>query len=130
MEQFLAWRRASLAGNDSLISRALSIADPVVYKGILNEIRNDKSNDWSRQLDNIALVGLRAKFQQNPALAHFLCSTHPKLIGEASFSKRWGTGLPLTHPDVLQTGKWSPRGNLLGRTLVTIREELIATKND
>lgn len=129
MEQFLAWRRASLSGDQSLISRALSEADPVVYKGILTELRNNKSDEWSQQLHNIALTGLRAKFQQNPTLAHFLCSTHPKLIGEASLSKRWGIGLSLIHPDVLQPEKWPAKGNLLGNSLVTIREELIAIKN-
>lgn len=129
MEQFLAWRRATLAGDQSLISKALSKADPVVYKGVLTKQRNSNSDEWSQQLEKIATDGLRAKFQQNPTLAHFLCLTYPKLIGEASLSKRWGTGFPLSHPDVLQSEKWPIKGNLLGRTLVTIRDELIALKN-
>lgn len=129
MEQFLAWNRASLAEDQELISKALSKADPIVYKGILNDLRDNKPEEWKRQVENFALLGLMAKFQQNPPLAHFLCSTHPKTLGEASPSKTWGIGLILTHPDVLQTDKWSERGNLLGKSLMTVREELMITKN-
>lgn len=130
MEQFLAWSRASLAEDQDLISKALSKADPVIYKGILNDLRNNKPEEWKEQIDNTALLGLRAKFQQNPSLAHFLCSTHPKVVGEASLNKTWGTGFTLTHHDVLQHQKWPKQGNLLGRSLMVIREELMITKND
>lgn len=129
MEQFLAWSRATLAGDQSLISRALSKADPVVYKGILNDLHNTMPEEWKGQLDDTVLRGLRAKFQCNPALAHFLCSTHPKVIGEASLSKRWGIGFTLSHQEVLQSEKWLPEGNLLGRSLMVVRDELLLNKN-
>lgn len=129
MEQFLAWSRATLAGDGSLVTKALAEADPVVYKGILTDLRNNKPEEWSKQLDSIALKGLRAKFHQNPPLAHFLCSTHPKIIGEASLNKRWGTGFTLTHPSVLQSEEWPAKGNLLGKSLMIIREELVVSKN-
>lgn len=129
MEQFLAWSRASLAGDRALISRALSKADPIVYKGILNDLRDNKPEEWKKQVDSTALLGLRAKFQQNPALAHYLCSTHPKTLGEASPNKVWGVGFTLTHSDVLQPVKWITNGNLLGRSLMIVREELVMSKN-
>lgn len=129
MEQFLAWSRASLADDQNLISRALSTADPVVHKGILNELHNNKPDEWKEQVEVTATQGLRAKFQQNPALAHFLCSTHPKVLGEASLNKTWGIGLTLTHKEVLKIEKWAPSGNLLGRALMAIREEMVDFKN-
>lgn len=129
MEQFLAWSRASLVGDQALVSKALSKADPIVYKGILNGLHNSMPEEWKDQLDSVVLRGLRAKFQSNPHLALFLCSTHPKIIGEASLSKRWGTGLTLTHQDVLKSERWPAEGNLLGRSLMSIRDELMATKN-
>lgn len=129
MEQFLAWSRATLAGEQDLISKTLAAADPIVYKGILNELRNSKPDEWNEQLDNTALLGLRAKFQQNPSLAHYLCSTHPKTLGEASPNKRWGIGFTLTHPNALASKKWPKQGNLLGKSLMIIREELLITKN-
>lgn len=98
MEQYLAWNRAALAEDQALISKALSKADPIVYKGILNDLRNNKPEEWKQQVDSIALLGLKAKFQQNPALAHFLCSSHPKLLGEASPNKVWGIGFTFRCP--------------------------------
>lgn len=129
VEQFLAWSRATMAEEQDLVSRALTKSDPVVYKGILNELHNSKPEEWKEQVENIAMQGLRAKFQQNPALAHFLCSTHPKTLGEASPNKTWGIGLTLNHKEVLHTEKWLKSGNLLGRSLMTIREEMMALKN-
>lgn len=129
MEQFLAWSRASLSEDQGLISKALSKADPIVYKGILNDLHNCKPEEWRENLGKTALSGLTAKFQHNPHLAHFLCSTHPKTIGEASLNKTWGIGLTLAHPDVLQYKKWPKNGNLLGRTLMLVRDELLIIKN-
>lgn len=129
MEQFLAWSRATLAEDQALISKTLTEADPVVYKRILNDLHNSKPDEWKEQLNDTALVGLRAKFHQNPALAHFLCSTNPKILGEASLNKTWGTGFTLTHPDVLTAEKWPDKGNLLGKSLMIIREEMLVNKN-
>lgn len=112
MEQYIAWRRASHAGNDRLTAKALKQADPVFYKGILNELKRNNANDankakvaeqWYGKLDEVVGQGLRAKFQQNPALAHFLCGTHPKALGEACPDTRWGVGFILMNPEALNT---------------------------
>lgn len=129
MEQYLAWRRASLSGKTNYITRASAPADPVIYKSILNDLRKDHSKEWDQQLEEVALTGLRAKFQQNPSLGRFLCSTYPKKIGEASLSIKWGIGLTLVNPQVLDPSRWSAEGNLLGRKLSQVREELMIEKN-
>lgn len=124
MEQFLAWRRAKVAGKKALINRALSSTNPVICKGILNELKDDNLPKWEEILDDVVTSGLRAKFGQNPELAKFLTDTHPKTLGEASFNKRWGIGMPLNSKDVFNTSKWIEGGNLLGQKLSQIREEL------
>lgn len=130
MEQYLAWRRAKLADKQDLIDKALLKADPLVYKSILTDLHSVKAEEWSEDLPDTALVGIRAKFRQNPPpLAHFLANTYPKKLGEASPNKRWGVGFTLIHPDVLNSEKWIPNGNLLGETLMVVREELISEKN-
>lgn len=135
MEQYIAYKRAIHAGKDNLAARALKPTDPVVYKGILNELKANKTNDasksqlddqWYAQLDEVVRQGLRAKFQQNPALARFLCSTHPKALGEASPDKRWGIGFFLSDPNALDTEKWPAEGNVMGKQLSAIRNELLA----
>lgn len=129
MEQYLAWRRAKLADRQDYIDQALQKADPLVYKAILNDLRPINPEEWNNDLPDTALVGLRAKFAQNPPLAHFLCNTFPKKLGEASPNKKWGVGFHLLHSDVLNSDKWLQGGNLLGETLMVVRDELIAEKN-
>lgn len=124
IEQYLAWRRAKVAGKKALINRALSTTNPVICKGILNELRDDNLPKWEEVLDEVITSGLRAKFKQNDNLAQFLIGTYPKTLGEASFNKRWGIGLPLNSKDVFNTSKWQAGGNLLGEKLTLIREEL------
>lgn len=128
MEQFLAWRKAKLAKRKSLINRALSSVNPVICKGILNELRGVNADEWEDMLDEVVTSGLRAKFTQNRALAQFLISTHPKTLGEASLNRRWGIGLPLNSPEALDVSKWVEGGNLLGKKLSQVREELRAEK--
>lgn len=45
-------------------------------------------------------------------------------LGEASTNSRWGIGMTLEDPDVLDTTKWKAEGNLLGNLLMTVRGEL------
>lgn len=130
MEQYLAWRRASHSGDADFIRAALTPSDPIVFKGILTNLRQNNPEGWDQKLEEVVTTGLRAKFQQNPLLGRFLCSTHPKEIGEASLSKKWGIGLTLVNPDVFDTSKWIAGGNLLGRKLVQIRKELLIEKNN
>lgn len=135
MEQYIAWSRATHAGKANLAAKALKPADPVIYKGILNELKANKTNDaskaliadqWYGQLDEVVGRGLRAKFRQNPVLASFLCSTHPKTLGEACPDTRWGIGFILSDPNALDTDKWPAEGNVMGKQLSIIRNELLA----
>lgn len=139
MEQFIAWSRATHAGKTKLAAKALKPADPIFYKGILNELKANKTNDsakqqladqWYSQLDEVLGRGLMAKFQQNPSLARFLCKTSPKALGEACPDTRWGIGFTLTDSRALDIGKWPAEGNAMGRQLSIIRDELLADKND
>lgn len=115
-----------MSGKQHLITRALHTSDPVKCKAILTDLKTNSDQAWNQQLEETITTGLRAKFQQNPSLARFLCDTHPRMIGEASPDKKWGIGLTLVSPDVLDTDKWEKKGNLLGKRLVAIREELMA----
>lgn len=124
MEQFLAWRRARISGKKALINRALATTNPVICKGILNELRDDSADKWNEILEEIVISGLTAKFTQNPQLAQFLVDTYPKALGEASLNTRWGIGLPLNSPEALDMSKWVEGGNLLGKMLTQVRDTL------
>lgn len=125
VEQFLAWKRGTLSGNQSLINKALISTNPTTCKSILNDLKQDNIEQWAQQRGQIALVGVRAKFVQNTDLANFLRNTHPKQLGETSFNKVWGIGIPLNNSQATDPTKWVKDGNLLGTTLTQIREELL-----
>lgn len=125
MEQYLAYKRAKLSGQKPLIQKALHAQDPVEAKSILNTLRSDHYDEWKKELPTIALEGLQAKFRQNPTLAEYLRNTTPLTLGEASTNPQWGVGMALENDSVLDKTKWNKQGNLLGRSLMTIREQLI-----
>lgn len=123
MEHFLALRRAELSGKDNLIQKALKVQDPVQAKRILNELHKDHQEEWYNNIQAIVMEGLRAKFEQNISLKEYLCSTGNLIIGEASTNSRWGIGMDLNDPEVLNPTKWLETGNLLGRSLMNLRKD-------
>lgn len=124
MEQYLATQRATLSGKKSTIQRATTATDPKEAKAILRSLREDHSQEWSEKVEAVTIDGLRAKFTQNQHLGLFLKNTQSLQIGEASRDSRWGIGLDLNDPGVLDMTKWDPAGNLLGKCLMKIRKEI------
>lgn len=126
MEQYLAVKRAKFSGQENLIQKALRARDPKFAKYLLNALKGDQDEEWYQGIEQVLLDGLRAKFFQNPTLKNFLMNTHHLQLGEASKDPRWGIGLTLDDENVLDQSKWLPQGNLLGNSLMTIREEIRA----
>lgn len=124
MEHYLASKRANLSGQENLMQWAAQATDPKKAKAILHSLRDVKAAEWDQQVEEITLNGLRAKFDQNKHLLSYLKGTGQLMLGEASPNPRWGIGLDLDSPEVLDTTKWDQKGNLLGRSLMKIRDEL------
>lgn len=124
VEQFLAHKRAILSAQDSMIQKALQAENPAEAKAILNNLREDHTEEWNNSVERWATEGVRAKFNQNENLARFLYNTGNLQLGEASRNLRWGVGMDLDNPDVLDFGNWPDTSNLLGKTLMKIRAEI------
>lgn len=124
MEQYLAYRKAKFANEDLLASQALSTQDPVEAKYILNKLKKSNPAEWYKQVPKILAEGLREKFKQNQYLLEILIDTRGLQLGEASKDSTWGIGMSLTDPHVLDVTKWLPKGNLLGRALMEVRDEI------
>lgn len=129
MEHFLATRRAELSGREDMISKAKEVKDPVQAKYILNTLHGDHQQEWDQGIEGVAMEGLRAKFVQNRPLHDYLCSTGKLILGEASTNATWGIGMDINNAEVLDHSKWSVEGNLLGRSLMKLRTELLKKKN-
>lgn len=128
VEQFLAYKWANLSGQQNIIQKAIQAKNPMEAKSILNSLKEDHAQEWDDNIEKWAMEGVSAKFKQNPKLAKALCDTGDIRLGEASRSGKWGIGMDLDNPDILDTSKWSTTGDLLGQTLMKIRQEIKAGK--
>lgn len=129
VEHYLAFKRATLSRDEDTIQKALHAKQPIQAKVILNSLRDDHKQEWKQMVPEIALQGVRAKFETNKELADYLCDTEPLLLGEASKDKIWGIGFSLEDKEALDNSKWQQNGNLLGRTLMKVRGELLEKRN-
>lgn len=125
IEQFLAVEKAKLVDKKDLLDRALSCYSPADCKGILNTLKNDSPSEWEDKCPSILLVALQCKFRQNRHLDDFLRKTYPRYLGEASTDTFWGIGYELSDPQAQVRNSWIETGNLLGKSLCTVRGEII-----
>lgn len=125
IEQYLAFKKAQLSGQGSIIQRASNATNPLEAKYILHTLKKDHTQEWDKNVSSILAEGLRAKFTQNKNLLDRLRATKNKTLGEASKNPRWGIGMTLEDGDVLDQDKWNKSGNLLGRTLMKVRSEVL-----
>lgn len=125
IEHYLAHQWAILSEDAQIIQNAIEAEDPLVAKSILNHLKKDHAKEWGEKVENILMQGLRQKFKQNDALLNYLKNTQQLELGEASRDPKWGIGMSLDDPDVLDTAKWATTGNLLGRALTKIRQEFL-----
>lgn len=124
VEHYLAFKRAELSQQQPLIEKALQATDPVEAKSILNSLRNDHEQEWQRDRFDTAKMGIKAKFSQNKLLSTYLLKTGGLQLGEASKNPCWEIGMTLEDQHAMDTGKWNQEGNLLGKILMQVREEL------
>lgn len=126
MEHYLAFQRAIVTDNETLVERALQCSDPMDAKAMLNSLRKNHLQEWEVVREKTALEGPRAKFTQNKQLHSYLISLGNLRLGEATQNGVWGVGLTLDDPNILDIGKWHASGNLLGNLLMKVRKELIS----
>lgn len=124
VEQYLAHKRAILSGQEPFIQKARQAKNPATAKSILNSLKEDHPDDWNEGIEAWATEAVRAKFNQNESLADFLCNTGNLQLGEASRNGRWGVGMDLDNPKVLDFANWPEDSNLLGKVLMKVRTEI------
>ena len=84
-------------------------------------MQNYNHQSWIDSIEALCRSGIRAKFEQHPALLRALLNTGDKIIIESSKDDIWGTGIPLFRWDCLQEKLWSSHGKL-GTILMEIRD--------
>ena len=128
-EQYYMERKALTFGDTDTAAKIMATSDPGHQKALGSNITNFKPLIWREMKLETMSIGLRAKFEQNPALKQTLLDTNTNTLIEASPGDRfWGAGMGIYHPQLWQRNSlWGKAQNHLGRLLMDLRRELKQT---
>lgn len=129
MEQYMMYRKACCFDDRESAARILEIDDVGKIKQLGRLVTGYNDHIWNgvRQIE--VYEGLLAKFSQNPELLALLEKTGDTTLAECAVKDRiWGIGLSMKDPDRFDPPHWRGQ-NLLGYTLMLVREQLCRSRN-
>ena len=103
--------------------RILSARTPAIAKQLGSKVANFDRADWDGMKGDLMQTLLRIKFAQGTKLSELLKETSGKSLAEAGRSRSFAVGMSLNHKNIFDRTKWAHNGNLLGRSLMMIRDE-------
>ena len=103
-------------------SQILSTSTALESKTEARNIRNYDQQIWEESAKNLCYEGIKCKFTQNPWLKNLLLSTNDDILGEATYDKLWGMGIPFHRRDCADRSQWHSNG-IMGEILMEIRAE-------
>lgn len=123
-EQYMMERKALLFGDKAAAEKIMQTQDQQTMQDLGRSVKPYVSQIWDGMKQLIVYRAVYAKFEQNPGLRKLLLSTGTAMLVECSHSdKVWGVGLGMHDSDADDYTKWNGQ-NLLGFTLMAVREEL------
>ena len=124
VEQYMMHRKA-LTFDDTETAEAILSTDNVgKIKALGRSVRNYDDTRWNGIRQIVVYRGLLEKFRQNPNLKHQLLATAPHTLAECALQdKIWGIGMTMHDEYRFDPDLWLGQ-NLLGFTLMMVREEL------
>ena len=123
LEQGYMYNKAVINGAPETARQISYMCNPRDIKRIGSAITVKDQAHWNNVKEKLMIELVREKYTQNPTLLQELLDTGNRALGETGRDPFYSIGLPLTHPDVLNSKKWKS-GNKLGKALQTIRREL------
>lgn len=121
-EQCFMWQKAMLFKDFEIAEQILNETDVRKIKALGRKVKGFDNVLWDQYKENFMYNACYAKFSQNDRLKNFLLSTGNREIIEASpVDNIWGIGFS-SDKAMENIDKWGQ--NLLGKTLMKVREEL------
>lgn len=96
----------------------------------VNQSENYSHPAWVSKRPHYALVGMKAKYRQNPNLCAVLLATGSAVLGEASPTDfDWGTGLSKNDDHAFEQDHWTGK-NLHGHLTTMARDLMLEETKD
>lgn len=124
LEHCYQFQKAERYGDTSAADKILCARSPSDAKYYGSKVQGFLSEDWDSVKGDILLELLRCKFSPATNNARLLQQTTGKSLAEAGRSRTFAIGLSLNDKNIFDKSKWAKDGNLLGRTLMKVRDEL------
>lgn len=125
-EQYMMAKKALLAGDLQSYALIMNESDPSKCKKLGKLVKGLDVSAWDRCKEEVVYHANLAKFSQNEKALKYLLSTGNKILAEASpYDTIWGIGLEASDFNSTKPDRW-PGQNLLGKTLMRVRDELRA----
>ena len=122
VEEYFQTQKALFAESPDTAKAIRNAAHPRDMKRLGDGLKV-RSQDWLTKAKQVIQMACKAKFDQDDHCRNFLIETEDNVLAEAGPDTTWGTGLYMSHEKAFDK-KW-PGQNLLGQTLMMIRNELI-----
>ena len=124
VEQYMMYRKAITFGDTETAQAILSTDNVGKIKALGRSVLGYSDIVWNGIRQIVVYRALLEKFRQNPDLKVQLLATHPHTLAECALQdKIWGIGMTMHDEYRFEPDLW-PGQNLLGFTLMTVREEL------
>ena len=123
-EQYMMHQKAVIFGDTETANAILATSDPGKIKALGRSVQNYSDTVWNGVRQIVVYRGLLEKFRQNEDLKQQLLATHPHILAECALQdKIWGIGMTMHDEYRFEPDLWEGQ-NLLGFTLMMVREEL------
>ena len=124
VEQYMMYRKAITFGDTETAQAILSTDNVGKIKALGRSVLGYSETVWNGIRQIVVYRALLEKFRQNPDLKAQLLATHPHTLAEcAPQDKIWGIGMTMHDEYRFEPDLW-PGQNLLGFTLMMVRDEL------
>ena len=105
-EQFIQNTKAKYCNDQETAECIMNTRSALACKQLGYTVQNYNHQSWIDSIKALCRSGIRAKFEQHPALLRALLNTGDKIIIESSKDDIWSTGIPLFRWDCLQEKLW------------------------
>ena len=123
-EHWIMWQKARVMGDESTAAAILKAHGPKQAKALGGQASPYDDVVWCDVREELAYVGVRETFLQNPDLARQLLATGDLVLAEASpYDHVWGVGISVSDKGFSDMTGWNGQ-NLQGRICMRVRADL------